>query len=164
MRYRFSFPSRLHGGRVCTDVRSVLSLPLCFMGVESFASTAPWIFFIWEILSLNYIVEMKKINETFVCLKCGKAISEAKKTCRNHCPYCYISQHVDWAIPWDRAALISCWGTMVPFEYEIKNGQTKIHFRCILCNKLHWNKSSVDDELWLLDAFITTYKTQYPQI
>lgn len=42
---------------------------------------------------------MKKINEAFVCLECGKKVPLADKTCRNHCPYCFVSQHVDADIP-----------------------------------------------------------------
>lgn len=42
---------------------------------------------------------MKKINETFACLGCKKIVPLAQKTCRNHCPFCFTSQHVDGAIP-----------------------------------------------------------------
>lgn len=104
---------------------------------------------------------MKKINESFNCLGCWKNIPEAKKTCRNHCPFCFTSQHVDWKTPGDRAAVGICWWTMYPFEYEIKNGMTKIHFRCVKCNKLHWNKSSTDDELAQLDLMIDQFKSKF---
>lgn len=50
---------------------------------------------------------------------------------------------------------------MYPFEYEIKNGMTKIHFRCELCNKLHWNKASIDDDLSVLDEKIVSYKGKF---
>ncbi|MEI7918757.1 MAG: RNHCP domain-containing protein [bacterium] len=42
---------------------------------------------------------MKKINESFTCIHCGKQISQAAKTCRNHCPFCFVSRHVDGDIP-----------------------------------------------------------------
>lgn len=45
---------------------------------------------------------MKKINETFHCLECGKLVPLAERTCRNHCPYCFASRHVDGDIPGDR--------------------------------------------------------------
>ncbi|MBQ2600698.1 RNHCP domain-containing protein [bacterium] len=38
---------------------------------------------------------MKKINESFTCINCKKEIPLAAKTCRNHCPYCFTSLHVD---------------------------------------------------------------------
>lgn len=47
---------------------------------------------------------MKKINEDFECVACGKIINKADKTCRNHCPYCFVSLHVDGEIPGDRAS------------------------------------------------------------
>lgn len=104
---------------------------------------------------------MKKINESFMCLWCGKEIPPASKTCRNHCPYCFVSQHVDWAIPWDRVAKDTCWGRMYPVEYEIKNGVTKIHFICEKCQKSHRNKSSSDDKLSDIDKYIWDYKKYF---
>ncbi|MBP6085829.1 hypothetical protein KA478_01275 [Patescibacteria group bacterium] len=47
---------------------------------------------------------------------------------------------------------------MYPFEYEIKNGMTKIHFRCVKCAKEHWNKASDDDMLGELDSSIALYR------
>ena len=99
---------------------------------------------------------MKKINESFTCVNCGKEISQAAKTCRNHCPYCFISLHVDGDIPGDRATI--CWGKMYPTAYEIKNGQLKILFECKQCGKKHRNKRADDDEVENLDMFIKTYK------
>ena len=68
----------------------------------------------------NYDHTMKKINESFICINCKKVISQASKTCRNHCPYCFVSLHVDGDIPGDRAT--ACHGKMYPTAYEIKNG------------------------------------------
>jgi hypothetical protein len=99
---------------------------------------------------------MKKINESFTCIHCQKQIQPALKTCRNHCPHCFASLHVDGAIPGDRNT--SCKGTMYPFEYEIRNGKTKIHFKCISCNKLHWNKMADDDNAVAIDSYIQQYK------
>lgn len=47
---------------------------------------------------------------------------------------------------------------MYPFEYEIRNGKTKIHFKCISCNKLHWNKMADDDNAVAIDSYIQQYK------
>ncbi len=99
---------------------------------------------------------MKKINESFSCIHCGKEISEAKKTCRNHCPYCFVSRHVDGDIPGDRAT--NCGWTMYPIAYEIKNGWMKIQFQCQKCGKLHRNKRADDDEVEHLDMYIKKYK------
>lgn len=101
---------------------------------------------------------MQKINETFICLGCGKTVPLAHKTCRNHCPYCFASQHVDGDIPWDRKWQESCGGAMYPTMYEIKNGMTKILFVCVACWKKHRNKASDDDELKHIDASIEIYK------
>lgn len=99
---------------------------------------------------------MKKINEAFVCVHCGKAISQAAKTCRNHCPYCFVSLHVDGNIPWDRSS--SCPWLMYPTTYEIKNGQLKICFVCAVCGKIHRNKRADDDDIQNLDNYIHKYK------
>lgn len=99
---------------------------------------------------------MKKINESFTCINCGKEISQAAKTCRNHCPFCFVSLHVDWEIPWDRNT--SCKGKMYPIAYEIKNGWMKIQFQCKDCEKLHRNKRADDDNIIKLDEYIKQYK------
>lgn len=91
---------------------------------------------------------MKKINETFTCVRCGKVVPLADKTCRNHCPYCFTSLHVDWDIPWDRAS--QCHWIMKPINYEIRNWTMKILFKCEKCGKLHWNKRAVDDDIQVL--------------
>ncbi|MCX6824408.1 MAG: RNHCP domain-containing protein [candidate division SR1 bacterium] len=99
---------------------------------------------------------MKKINESFTCTHCGKQISQAAKTCRNHCPYCFVSLHVDGKIPGDRAT--TCGGTMYPTAYEIRNGQIKILFQCQKCGKIHRNKRADDDEVEKLDMYSKQYK------
>ena len=86
---------------------------------------------------------MKKRNESFICAGCGIAVAPALKTCRNHCPACFLSLHVDGAIPGDRNT--SCGGKMIPFEFVQTNGGVKIHFVCTKCHKKHRNKLAVDD-------------------
>lgn len=89
---------------------------------------------------------MITINESFICVGCGKNIPPATKTCRNHCPYCFISLHVDWDIPWDRDT--TCHGVMKPIELDFKmSGWSRILFQCIVCGKKHRNKLADDDEL-----------------
>jgi hypothetical protein len=99
---------------------------------------------------------MKKINESFTCINCWKKISQAAKTCRNHCPYCFISLHVDGEIPGDRAT--TCGWKMYPTAYEVKNWQLKICFQCKQCGKIHRNKRTDDDEVEKLDTYIKQYK------
>ncbi|MDD2536897.1 MAG: RNHCP domain-containing protein [Candidatus Absconditabacteria bacterium] len=102
---------------------------------------------------------MKKINECFICVECGKEISLAAKTCRNHCPFCFTSLHVDGEVPGDRAS--ACKGMMYPIAYELKNSDYKILFRCAPCGKEHWNKRAEDDEIVSLPILIGKYKERF---
>ena len=99
---------------------------------------------------------MKKINESFVCIYCGKSIPPAKSTCRNHCPFCFVSLHVDHEIPGDR--LSECKSKMYPIEYLLSNWKIKILFECEKCKSTHWNKAAVDDDIWNLDRCIYEFK------
>lgn len=85
------------------------------------------------------------INESFTCTGCGKLVPPASRTCRNHCPSCFTSLHVDGDIPGDRRS--SCQGTMKPVRYTIKHSQVKILFRCTACGKEHRNKAADDDDI-----------------
>jgi DNA-directed RNA polymerase subunit RPC12/RpoP len=102
---------------------------------------------------------MKKINEQFICTHCKQIVPEAQRTCRNHCPFCFVSLHVDSDIPGDRSA--ECGGEMYPTMYKISNGEMKILFVCAKCGKQHWNKRSVDDEVEHLDSLIKEYKSKF---
>jgi len=102
---------------------------------------------------------MKKINVWFICVNCGKEILPADKTCRDHCPHCFVWLHVDGDMPWDRVS--DCGSKMYPTEYKIANGWIKILFKCSLCWKLHWNKASGDDEVVSLDSLIYEYKRNF---
>jgi len=70
-----------------------------------------------------------------------------------------MSQHVDGEMPGDRDT--QCHGKMIPTEYDIRNGETKIHFVCMSCQKDHRNKAADDDELWELDSRIKSWKKQF---
>ncbi len=102
---------------------------------------------------------MKKINEGFSCVGCWKKVVASSKTCRNHCPYCFLSLHVDENIPWDRES--SCKSIMYPVDYIVSNQEIKILFVCTKCWKYHWNKVSLDDDLWNLDYYIAYYKSLF---
>ncbi len=103
-------------------------------------------------------IKMKKINEWFVCINCWKKVPPAKRTCRNHCPYCFVSIHLDENIPWDRKS--NCGGKMYPIDYKISNWQIKILFKCEKCWKLHWNIAADDDNIWDLPKLILNYSIQ----
>lgn len=36
-----------------------------------------------------------EIDESFICENCGKKVEKLGYSCRNHCPYCLHSKHVD---------------------------------------------------------------------
>lgn len=99
---------------------------------------------------------MKTVNDSFICVNCWKEVSPASRTCRNHCPYCFVSMHVDDKLPWDR--LSTCHGKMYPIEYEISNWELRILFKCEKCGKKHRNKSVDDDNISLLDDIVYKYK------
>ncbi len=102
---------------------------------------------------------MKKINESFECFNCKRLIPLARWTCRNHCPYCFASLHLDDKIPGDRKS--SCGWEMYPIEYVIANWGIKIKFQCVKCWHIHRNKVVEDDDIWELDSFIKKYKSKF---
>lgn len=91
---------------------------------------------------------MIKKNKVFVCNNCKAIIPPAKRTCRNHCPYCFTSMHVDDIIPWDRASL--CKSTMKPVKYSYEKDKIRILFVCTRCNHTHRNKTADDDNITFL--------------
>jgi hypothetical protein len=82
-------------------------------------------------------------NEGFVCSNCGKEVPPAASTCRNHCPVCLYSLHVDM-FPGDRAA--KCGGLMRPIavEYNSRKGYQIVH-RCERCGAERRNIALLDD-------------------
>ena len=100
---------------------------------------------------------MITINEWFECIMCQKIIKPAEKTCRNHCPFCFTSLHVDGIIPWDRDT--SCHGIMKPIAFDFKmSGDSKILFQCETCQKKHRNRIAADDDI----SSLTIEKMQNP--
>jgi len=82
------------------------------------------------------------INEAFRCLNCGKDVLPASRGCRNHCPFCLHSQHVD-RYPGDRQN--PCGGLLKPIGYELsgKKGLV-ILFKCSRCGEENKNVASLD--------------------
>ena len=85
------------------------------------------------------------INEPFVCEYCGKNVPVAKTSCRNHCPYCLSSKHVD-INPGDRAN--PCKGKMKPIGYhKHKKKGWMIDYEYLSCKEKHRNIAILDDEI-----------------
>jgi len=83
------------------------------------------------------------VNESFGCLNCGKSVPKSQSTCRNHCPHCLHSLHVD-NLPGDRGA--NCGKTMRPIAYRgVTPEKMQILFECTACKKRHWNKCHFDE-------------------
>ncbi|MHB1684055.1 MAG: RNHCP domain-containing protein [Bacilli bacterium] len=83
------------------------------------------------------------INEAFRCRFCHSDVVPLRTGCRNHCPHCLHSIHVD-AFPGDRAA--GCGGLMIPFRVFVhsKKGYM-IEHRCQLCGTMTVNKLALED-------------------
>lgn len=71
------------------------------------------------------------INDSFRCVHCKREVQPSSHSCRNHCPYCLYSVHLD-VFPGDRLA--DCGGLMKPIriEYHTKKGYRVVH-RCLNC-------------------------------
>ena len=71
-----------------------------------------------------------------------------KYSCRNHCPYCLHSKHVD-VNPGDRKE--TCHGDLEPIGIELnpKKGYVII-FKCKKCGMIRKNKAAKDDNMDLI--------------
>ncbi|MFC1705956.1 RNHCP domain-containing protein [Planctomycetota bacterium] len=80
-------------------------------------------------------------NEEFVCQHCGTRVRPLSNgSCRNHCPQCLWSKHVD-LIPGDRAA--GCGGLMpcVAVRRDARRGWLLVH-RCLECGQESKNRAA----------------------
>lgn len=86
-----------------------------------------------------------KIDEPFICEHCGNAVEPLGYTCRDHCPSCLYSKHVD-VNPGDRAE--DCKGSLRPvgLEMDSKKGYV-IVYKCERCGKMRKNKAAQDDNM-----------------
>ena len=91
---------------------------------------------------------MKKffeIDEKFICENCGKEVPMLGYSCRNHCPYCLHSKHVD-INPGDRSEV--CHGLLEPIGLETNNNKGYvIIFKCKKCKAIRKNKVAKDDDM-----------------
>lgn len=83
-------------------------------------------------------------NEGFSCLLCAHLVAPLKGSCRNHCPKCLSSMHVD-INPGDRAN--ECKGLMQPVQIVMKTDSQILVHRCTVCGHLQRNRIAVDDDL-----------------
>lgn len=88
------------------------------------------------------------IDEEFICENCGYNVKKLGYSCRNHCPKCLYSKHVD-INPGDRKE--SCHGLLEPIGLEIsgKKGYIII-FKCKKCGAIRKNKVAEDDNMDLI--------------
>ena len=89
-----------------------------------------------------------EIDEEFICDNCGKKVQKLGYSCRNHCPFCLHSKHVD-KNPGDRQEM--CHGDLEPIGLEIdgKKGYVII-FKCKKCGVIRRNKAARDDNMDLI--------------
>lgn len=79
------------------------------------------------------------INTGFRCEHCGKDVPPADRGCRNHCPFCLTSKHVD-INPGDRAN--TCLGLLRAVSYELDGKKGIIlSFQCAKCGARTRNKA-----------------------
>jgi hypothetical protein len=79
-----------------------------------------------------------KINESFICLNCKFSVPPAQSTCRDHCPKCLYSIHID-NNPGDRASM--CKGSLIPVSWsKNKKKGIMIHYQCAICAEQKKNK------------------------
>ncbi len=83
-------------------------------------------------------------NTGFECLNCGLEVPPlAGSGCRNHCPRCLHSLHVD-VNPGDRAS--DCGGLLVPIgvSSDPRKGWVVVS-RCRRCGMVRRNRAALDD-------------------
>ena len=89
-----------------------------------------------------------EIDEEFICENCGTKVPKLGYSCRNHCPKCLYSKHVD-KMPGDRQE--DCHGLLKPIGIEMnsKKGYV-IVYKCEKCGAIRKNVSARDDNMNLI--------------
>ena len=83
-----------------------------------------------------------------ICENCNKKVERLNYSCRNHCPSCLYSKHVD-VNPGDRAE--KCHGLLKPIGIE--NNPKKgfvIVYKCEKCGAIRRNVAAKDDNMSLI--------------
>lgn len=82
-------------------------------------------------------------DEGFTCGRCGLGVAPLGRAgCRNHCPRCLTSRHVDGGGPGDRASDCGALMTAVAARTEARRGIVLEH-RCDTCGTVRVNKLAV---------------------
>jgi len=84
-------------------------------------------------------------NPGFICEYCGASVLPRRSSCRNHCPHCLASKHVDVEVG-DR--LSPCQGKMeaVGFRYHGRKGII-LEFQCQRCGHRGENIAAYEDPI-----------------
>lgn len=83
-------------------------------------------------------------DESFNCENCGSNVPKLAYSCRNHCPKCLYSKHVD-KDPGDRQE--NCHGMLKPIGLENSSKKRySIIFKCDRCGMIRKNKMAEDDD------------------
>ncbi len=84
-------------------------------------------------------------NEGFTCEYCGALVAPRQTSCRNHCPECLSSKHVDLSVG-DRSN--GCQGRMkaISFRYTGRKGII-LTFSCLTCGHRGENVSAYEDPI-----------------
>ncbi len=88
-----------------------------------------------------------ELDEAFICEKCGFKVDRLGYSCRDHCPNCLYSKHVD-KNPGDRKN--KCRGLLKPIGMEKYKDTYKIIYQCEKCNTIHKNIMAKDDNMNIL--------------
>ncbi len=84
-------------------------------------------------------------NEPFTCEHCGQHVPAAASGCRNHCPFCLTSKHVD-IFPGDRAN--PCQGLLRAISYHMDSQKgLMLDFRCDGCGAITRNIANRNDPI-----------------
>ena len=94
------------------------------------------------------------IDEEFICENCGYHVPKLGYSCRNHCPKCLYSKHVD-INPGDREE--DCHGVLEPIGLEINKKGYVIIFKCKKCGMIRKNKAAADDNMDILIELSTKH-------
>lgn len=82
-------------------------------------------------------------NESFICGVCQAEVAPLDTGCRNHCPKCLSSLHLD-EFPGDRQS--PCKGVMRATRYYLhKKKGLMLGFTCTKCGEQKVNKAALDD-------------------
>ncbi len=85
-----------------------------------------------------------EIDEGFICEHCKEKVEPLRYSCRDHCPHCLYSKHVD-KNPGDRAE--ECRGLLEPIGIEEKQKGYSILYRCQKCGQIRRNIMAKDDNM-----------------